>query len=757
MNTLYFPERPSAARLTTAVALASAITSGLAEAQAPLLEEVIVTAQKRAENLQDVPISVSALSGERLSTANLQNLEDIALYVPNLTISEAVVSTNLFIRGIGSGVNQGFEQSVGTFIDGIYMGRGFQARAPFLDVARVEVLRGPQGILFGKNTIAGALNITTARPTEQFEASVTALYEPDHGERNITAVISGPISDSLRGRVAVRDSSLDGFIKNTFTGNDDPRKDETVFRGALTWQPSDALTVNAKAETGSFDVNGRISQTSELSPGTLALIQGIDPLEDGIANETRSIGGTGPLFAPEFNKADVDNLALTIDWQIGEHTLTAVTGYSAYEYHEIVDGDFTPLNTAHQDTRQEFEQVSQELRLASPQDQKLEYMAGLYYQKADLDSVIRIDADLRQLLGAPIIGSRHNTFVQEATTMAAFVQGTWHLTDRTRITAGLRYTDEEKDVDKIQILGELGTSIPDPDTLLPALGWNNHTLADSRSETDLSPSITVQFDATESMMTYASFSRGFKGGGYDEARADGDPDLFEYDEETVEAFEIGAKMELLAGAATLNVAVFSSEFDDLQVSTFEGVNFVVGNAAKATTRGVELDGRWRVSEHLTLGGAVSFLDAEYDAFPGAACYANQSVAAGCINRAQDLSGGDLQFAPEVTANLNAQYTVPVGNSMEFIAQLDVNYTDDILLANDNDPHPAQTQESFTKIDARIFLAGSSGSWRVGLIGRNLTDEITLPWANDLPIVTNNNYFAHIDRPRSIALQAQWNF
>lgn len=749
------------AALTAAIVLSGAAgaqeTGGVDQSRSTVLDEITVTARKRAESLQDVPISISTISNQKLEDLGLQTLESVTAYIPGVTIGEAVVSTNLFVRGIGSGVNQGFEQSVGVFVDGIYMGRGFQARAPFLDLERIEILKGPQSILFGKNTVAGALNIVTARPTDQFEGKITALYEPDHGEQALSAVLSGPFSDTLSGRLAVRASSLDGYMKNTLSGNDDPREDETVVRGSVRWMPTDNLELNAKYETGRFDVDGRVSQALSLDAPTLVLFQSFDPLADGTFNETRSIGGVGPLFAAEFNYAEVDNFVTTIDYTLGEHTLTSVTGYSGYDYHEVAEGDFSPLDTANQDTVQDFEQWSQEFRVVSPADRQFRYVLGLYYQDAKLDSVVRVDLDLTQLLGAPIIGSRHNTFLQDATTIAAFFEGTWDLTDRLTLNAGFRYSNEEKDVRKQQILAELGTGIPDPDTLLGALGWTNHTLTDSRSESQVSLSVSLQFEATDNIMTYLSASTGFKGGGYDEARADGDPDLFEFEEETVVALEAGAKMTLLDGAATLNVAIFNSTFEDLQVSTFEGINFIVGNAAEATTQGIEIDGTWRATDALTLGGALTFLDVEFDSFPGAACYANQTVAEGCVGGTQDLAGGKLQFAPEISANLNAEFVTPIGESLQFSTRVDVNYSDDVLLANDNDPDPAQSQSSFTTIDARLALASENGTWAIAVIGRNLTDELIRSWGNDLPIVTNNNYFAHLDRTRNIAVQFNLSF
>ena len=727
------------------------------EARSTILEEVIVTARKRAESLQNVPVSIIALGDEKLDDFGLQTLESVSAYVPGVTIGEAVVSTNLFVRGIGSGVNQGFEQSVGVYVDGVYMGRGFQTRAPFLDLERIEILKGPQGTLFGKNTIAGALNIVTARPTDEFEGEVTALYEPDHGEGALTAVVSGPLSDTLSARLAGRASTFDGYMRNTLSGEKDPREDDRVVRASLRWTPTDKLEVNTKFETGSFDVDGRVSQALSLDAATLALFQGFDPEADGIFNERRSIGGEHPLFAAEFNHADVDNFVTTIEYSLGDHTLTSVTGYSAYDYHEVAEGDFTPLDTANQDTVQDFEQWSQEVRLASSDDRPFRYIVGLYYHKAELDSVIRVDIDLRDLLGAPIIGSRHNTFLHDAESFAAFFEASLDFGDRWTLNAGLRYSDEEKSVWKRQVSAELGTDVPDPGSLLFVLGWVNHTLEDKRSESQAAPSVSLQFDATDHVMTYVSASKGFKGGGYDEARADGNPDLFEYEEETVVSVEAGVKMTLLDGAATLNAAAFHSNFEDLQVSTFEGINFIVGNAAEATTQGLEIDGSWRVTDALTLAGAMTVLDAEYDSFPGGACYANQTEAEGCVGGRQDLAGGKLQFAPDLSANLNAEYATVLGNAMQLSARIDLNYSDDILLANDNDPDPAQSQSSYVTLDARLALAGADDQWEFAVIGRNLTDKLIRSWANDLPVVTNNNYFAHLDRPRNIAVQFRYSF
>ncbi|MDE0931943.1 MAG: TonB-dependent receptor plug domain-containing protein, partial [Halioglobus sp.] len=224
--------------LTSAFALTVFVASALAQDLA--LEEVVVTAQKRTENLQDVPISIIAVSGEKIDDFAIVNLQELTQYVPNVTINNGAGTPNLFIRGVGSGTNAGFEQSVGMFTDGVYAGRGALAAVPTtMDLERVEILKGPQGILFGKNTVAGAISITTAKPTDEFEGMVDALYAPDDGEQQYNIVVSGPLTDDLAGRLAVRYSSIDGWWENVITGAEGPDNDNWYARGSLRWEPTD--------------------------------------------------------------------------------------------------------------------------------------------------------------------------------------------------------------------------------------------------------------------------------------------------------------------------------------------------------------------------------------------------------------------------------------------------------------------------------------------------------------------------------------
>ena len=677
---------------------------------------VVSTARKRGELSQEVPMFISTVDGGDIRDGAVPNLEELSSFVPGLVISEAVVATNLFVRGIGSGVNHGFEQSVGTFVDGIYMGRGFQARAPFLDVELVEVLKRPQGVLFGKNTIAGALNIKTAEPTNVLEGYVTALYEPSHGEKSVTAVVSGPLNRSLAGRLAVRFSGMDGHLNNTFTGNQNPEKKEQVVRGSLLWNPSQHLSLLGKIEKGSFDVDDRHSQIS--NPGRfLQVFQALDPREDGIFNKNRSVGGTG-FFAEEFNQANNDNFALRVDYNIGEYTFTSVSGYSAYDYQESVDADLSTLSLFRVLTDQEFDQWSQEVRLTSPLGRKFDYMVGAYYQNNRLDSEVSFDLNLAQI-GISVAGSRHNTFVQDSRTYSAFAHGSWHPMEQLSLTAGLRYSNEEKKVFKRQLIADLGTTNPNP-RLEPffgaALGSFPHTLVDSRSEADLSPEVGLEFDLNDSVLLYANLAEGFKGGGFDEINASGDPNKFQFEEEKVLAFEAGAKTVFPNTAVILNATVFRSKFKDLQVSAFDGtIGLKVGNAAEATSQGFELDGLWMATGSLTVGGSLAYLNSVYDSFPDAQCTSGQITAfPGPGPCTQDLSGRETQFAPKWRARVTVEHTVGFGDGFVLVSLADLKYTDEFALANDLDPN--LFQEGFAKIDLR-FALGNRANLNSGLAGQ----------------------------------------
>jgi iron complex outermembrane receptor protein len=835
--------------LAIALCATTAVTNVAAQA---VMEEIVVTAQKREQNLQDVPISVSAVSGNALQAQNLGEMETLTVQLPNIHISESGIGDKLFIRGIGSGINAGFEQSVGTFIDGVYYGRSLQTRSQFLDIERVEVLRGPQSTFFGNNAIAGALNITTRRPTEELSGYVNSFYEIENNEHHYEAAIGGALSETLSARISGLASGLDGWVNNLNTGQTEGEERNRALRLSFLFTPNETFDALLKVEGGAFEVLGRSLQTIDCPPvtgpaGTCAVTtapvlaafgpvfapplfadfddtfdtntqyNGPVPTRFTQAVNTLGAGESGRAIPPpvaalsarDLGDLQNTNTSLTLNWHLDAHTLTAVTGFSRYEFAFRQPTDFVPLPLAGAEQLEDFEQFSQEIRLTSEAGDTIEYMAGAYFQNSELS----VREDIHLYLAPPYFQPASTYFTdpcraparandptcrlpatiagltsvhgQEEDSWAGFGSVTWNLSDTLRTTLGARYTVVEKSLDRRQSIEDRapGVTVPCPPTAAAALGciagapllvtannppagrafgWKQGFLALDREDKKFTPAINVQWDMNDSAMLYASYTKGFKAGGYDQRNLFLSAASGQFEPESADAYEFGMKSRLLDGSMMLNVALFRSDYDNLQVSTFDGVvNFLVNNAASARTQGLEIDLRWALTDNFVLSGAVALLDAQWDDYRDAQCTAldlarapnascTVSPATGFL--VQDLSGEDLLMSPDWSGNVGAEYYWPLDGGLEVQTQLLVYFQDDKFLAADNDP--ATVQESFTKVNLRLALVSDSG-WEVALVGRNLTDELTSPHAEDLPLRSTNSFFRLTDRPRTLALQGQY--
>ena len=789
-----------AVSLTTPVLLSTFVVAD--DSSAFALEEIVVTAQKRSESLQDVPLSVSAMSGEKINDAGIPSFQDFSAYVPNFNVTSNAIGDVISIRGIQSGILASIEQSVGTYVDGVYRGRGTQSRFSFLDVGMIEVLRGPQGTLFGKNTIGGAINVTSARPNHEFEGYVEALYEPSDGEQLYTGVINGSLSDTVAARLAVRYEGMDGWWRNETLDVDGPDKDSLFIRGSLLWDASDDVEVLAKYEHGDFKVVGKptvIYQSDQpINYQGDEVVPILSERDQGIANTQSK------------NDTELDVFALTVNWDLDYATFTSVSGYATYDTEVLQDTDLTAVSGISRTLNEKYEQFSQELRLVSPGGESIDWIVGGYFQTSELD-ISRVNTDLDFLLlgelASPALANLGveplpSVFDQESDSWAVFVQGTWNVTDAVSIGLGLRYNEEEKTLDKIvDNLGVLGSRVNES-LIVHANPANNILIGDlrshsftglSREEQAVTWSANIQWHATEDAMLYASMSTGFKGGGFDEAYSSagesvrtgnaftGVPDggtvdtgidgsVLEYSDEEVIAFELGAKMTLAGGAANLNLAVFRMEYENLQVSSLVGDVFRVGNAGEAVSQGVEVDGRWLLAEGFTLGASVAYLDATYGTFMGATCTIPQATDPvnnpGCLaddgsnitageSGGQDLSGRTLLFAPDWSYNVNAQWVVPMSDNVELRSSLDANYSDEFYSALDLDP--STLHGSNLRFNVRVALASVDDIWSVAIIGKNLTDESTRVWNNDVPTTASNSYYGIPERPRSLAIQGRYRF
>ena len=779
--------------------MAVAVSAIAMTTNAATLEEIVVTAQQRAESLQDVPVSVAAVTAKKISDSGIVDLQGLSELVPNFSINETGISTTVTIRGISSGINSGFEQSVGMYNDGIFYGRDHLARVPMIDMERVEVLRGPQGILFGKNSIAGAVSQISAKPTDEFEGSVTALYEPDHGETDLRMVLSGPFTDNLSGRLAVMTRELDGYVKNTELGVDEQNEDEQVVRATLRWDVNDSVTATLKSSQSTFDVLGRNMEVYQ-SFGHLEALNSVynSPTAPwSVDTELNYIADNNG----HFSNNEVNNSTLTVDWDLEGLTLTSVTGYVDYEFTESCDCDFTGAPVFDAGRQEEYQQLSQEFRLTSDLGSNFDYIAGLFFQDTDLSYADQIQLPdptvvntALGLLGAGALqpfapgSSTDRTFNQEGEVIALFAQGTWSVSEALRLTVGGRYTEEKKDANRQQrhkANATFGGQYMPAVTADPVSGAYNvlygifaieayDQINGKLDDSSFSPVVTMEWDANPDTMVYATWTKGYKSGGFD-ARSNGHPDAsvnnglksgaaitgsWEFANEEATSVELGSKMSLADGAAELSVAWYMTDYTDLQVSQFDGtLGFNVTNAGEAKVQGIEADGRWALTDNITLTGSVAYLDFNYEKFPNSQCYFQQEDTDG--DKLCDAGGKRKEFTPELQANLGAAWASEMSNGLELNASLDVSFMDEYLYAANLDPR--SKQDAYSMVNARIALAGSEGAWELALLGRNLTDETVINFGGNTPLGgtltggAGNSYYAFVNRPRNIALQVNYSF
>ncbi len=757
---------------------------------APVLEEVRVTAQKRSESLQDVSVTVNVLSGEKIADADITGLEELSHYVPTYHQGRTILGSEARIRGIGSASNPGFEQSVGMFIDDIYMGRARQTVIPLFDLDRVEVLKGPQTTLFGKNTIAGAISMHTAKPTEELSGNLTALYGTDE-QRKVEAALSGPITDTLSGRLSAIIRAADGYVDNEATGSAGPVSDQWGARAILRWDATDTLTMRFKFERSRDEMKGApysmLVNTQLEGPGAPPLFSHLDivppqftNVPSGDAFETSVINEFQGETIDWDTKNDYTNALYQLEYEFGEYTLTSITGYTDFHVKDLKDLDISPVTLIGADAQEDFDQWSQDIRIASPTGGTIDYIAGVYLQRA---SFISSPSDVffnLSSIGLPTLadGFRLTHFDQSTDTASAFVHGNWNATDQFTVKVGLRYTFEEKQLDKRLVLADINRRPLVPgtaDDIVLDLFWRETQNAvpyetnQSRTEKQWSPSLTFEWYPNGDTMVYLSGTRGFKSGGWDNIHVNGDDlSTLEYGDETIDAFELGVRTTLLENRLELNATLFHSTIDNLQVSQFDGaVGFNVSNAAQATSQGFELDSRFALTEQLQAFASLAYLDYSYDQYDEAPCNQPQANAFwrenGTVNGcSQDLKGKTVIQAPDWSGAFGLSFSAPLGEQLGLNATLDANFRDDHFMAGDLDP---QTKQDATWLfNAQLSVGDVSGNWRLALIGKNLTDETHYTFIDDAPL-GNGTFFGVDDDtgsfvaipapPRSVALEATW--
>lgn len=799
-----------------------------ATALAQQLEEVIVTAKIRAEGLQDVSVSVTALSGDVMNEQGMGKVEDFVAYIPNFSFSETAIGTTMYIRGIGSGINQGFEQSVGMYSDGIYYGRAQLTRAPIFDMERVEVLRGPQTTLFGNNSIGGALSFHTKKPGDEPEISGSILYEPNHGETETTLVFSGPLTDRLGARFSYRNYQMDGYLENKTLNRDEPQRDFETGRINLQFEATDNFSAGLKLEHSTFDTQGRQIRVFQSAPSvgygasaqnyaTPNNVSGQDLNE--ILSAFPSVGGATSANPNDkdsrYSNGDLsenttNNATVTLNWALENgYQLTSILGYLDYQYDEVCDCDFTAAAIVPLESSEEFDQQSIEMRIVSPGGETFDFIGGIYLQQDNLrfeDALYALPEpsgffDLLNGIpltagGASVLVNKSvpRDFEQENQNQSVFGEVTWNLQDDLRLIVGARHTHTKKEASRSLTFSEFdGSAITDEtnqDALDIAYGILfkafRHDLEGNREEQRTSYEITAEWDINDDTLFYSSYKNGFKPGGFD-VRSNAPPNIeqvignplafskggsFEFDDEQIKAFEMGAKFSF-DRRVELNVAYYYTEISDLQVSLFDGaLGFNVSNAAEAVSQGLEFDGRWSIDENWLLSGSIGFMDFEFKDYENGLCTGSEQ-----LNAAQtgfgangkpvsqgtdceaDFSGKTNQYVADFSGSISIAYEKDITDQLMFRSSLDMVFSDDYSPAQNLDA--VIQQDAFQKFNMRLAIADIDGKWEIALLGRNITDEEIISYANDVPLSTSQfgsaTYYGVYERPASWALQARYNF
>jgi iron complex outermembrane recepter protein len=729
------------------------------------IPEIIVTAQKRKEKLIDVPISITALTADQLQQSARRNVRDLQFAVPNLTTySQSDFNPNIIIRGFESSArNVGFESSLGVYVDGVFTGRTASFTQELDDVERLEVLRGPQGTLFGKNTTTGAINITTKRPGNDFEGSAK-LEGGNFGYYRSGLSLSGPIvADKLAAKVSGFLTGHDGYVTNVSTPNEPAANSDKSygFRGEIRFTPTEAFDI---ALRGDYAHRTGIGFENEAAA---TLENPLDLPVDNIIPGPRTISADRNI-----ENRDIYGGSLTLNYTLGNNgVLTSISALRGLKLGGGGDTDSSPLDIINFATQDRLSQFSQELRYASPGDGAFKYVVGAYYfsqtakstREFGLGSVSQaVLGGLLEQKGIPVDvipslltpAAITDTTKANTKSYALFFNGSYNLTEQLSLNAGIRYSSETKKI-------TLAQSSP-PVLDFPVLGFyiNVPATSDQFKDNDFSPTVGLSYKISEYANTYLRYSKGFKSGGWNAElltpavavfNAAGDLTGYtlktvNFKPESIANYEFGIKTELLNRKLRVNLAVFQQDYSDIQIGQFIGgvQGYATSNAAKARSRGFELEVNAKPASGFDFNASLGYADSKYRRY--LTVDGDAPV---------DLSGKPLQ-TPRWTATIGGQYAYPVADSIDVVVGADYAYRSSVP----GDPLDTLSgSPGFGLLDARLGVE-VSGSWSIYLWGKNiLANDYVIQRGTDTTssLVLLSQFAVNYGDPRTFGVRASYNF
>lgn len=684
------------------------------------LEEIVVTAQKRSERLQDVPLAVSVVSGATLAASGAVNLEGAQFLVPSLTVRKAGTTLNqvLFLRGVGTSTfSIAGEPSVSTVVDGVVYNRAGEAFSDLIDIDRLEVLRGPQGTLFGKNSSAGVINIVTKRPGADFGGFAEAAYFSGGDEYRLRGALDLPLSDMVKSRVTAFYGNYDGNIRNVTRNTRVNGYEHWGIRAIVVADPTEDLSLTFIADYRKSD-DDCCAQLIGNVPTNLAA----SVLPAQLGDKTRRVSQN--LITSTKEKSG--GVSLQADYSVGDHVLTYIGAYREWDNTEIRDGDFLPqayvgLNQLHDTAPTTSNSLTQEIRIISPADQKVTYVAGAFYSRAETDRIFTRNSIVCTLSPAPTVltpctapgavvtrpsGSTDHGAI--FTNYSLFGQGTLNLSDKLRLIGGLRYTSDKLSVNLTRTTVLAGGGIN------PSFG----PFASSTKNDNLSGKAGVQYDLAPETTAYATYSRGYKGPAYNVFFNLGATGTNIIEPETADSYEVGLKNTLLDGRLVLNLAGYYAKYHNFQANNPDFVAGVVvsrfTNAGTISTRGVELDVLFRPTSALSVTGGLSYTDAKIDRFR----IPSNGVVTGVVP-----SGTSLPYAPKWKGSLAADYRIRDVGGFDVILGAQGSFQSSQYAQLDANPavRAGTTIDSYALVDTSIAFADPDDRYRVTFQIKNLFD------------------------------------
>lgn len=764
-----------------------------------VLQDVVVTAQKKKQSLQKVPVSVGVVSGETLAQSGTFDAGGIENFVANVEIDSDPQAPVIGIRGFFTETdNVGFEPSVGLVFDELALGRPEFVPDGLFDIERVEVLRGTQGTLFGKNTIAGVINFQSAEPVGKPSASAS-YAGGDPLQRRLELMLNAPFGEALASRLAAVSWLRNGDLYNSTLDRDEGRSQQTAGRLKLLARPSEDWRLSLSTQLSETATDYANWQLYDIDADALSYARGFDA-----RTEDDPLDSHTAFDLPGYVDRDSTlSRALLVweprqaPWGLRDFSLTAIGGHAGTEFRALIDSDVTAADLISTDFRLDYGQDSAELRLGLGSDTlfgfggEVDAVVGVYGLKARLRSSLdnyagqdlinfalspagfevlglpapdALDPILELIpdLAVPINDGVVRGFRQDTDSVALFGQMSWHFTERFAAILGARLGREKKTAD-------FDTREVGPGIVGLVVGTEPFTTRRQRRESDFSPKLGLEAQWTPELMSYVSWTRGFKGGGFNGA-ADTDENL-EFEPERAVSWEAGLKSRWFGRALTLNAALYRTDVENLQVVDLTGFSYQIGNAAEARLQGLELEARWRpksarwfefnASAALSEAKYLSYAEAplsqteEAERSQRAECQgAEQNQPASC--RSQDLSGRTLANAPTVTLSASPllRFPLPGSSALGLAWALDLSYRGTQYSATDLDPHSRQS--GYTLLGSRLILAPESERWALIASGSNLTDERKLDLVFDHSVF--NDSFVAVQTPRRsllLSLQVNW--